>query len=306
MAEVTVATEELDWEAARTFLAVADAGGLDGAARRLGVHHSTVFRRLSQLESLLGAQLFEREGRHYRPSAAGQAFEPHARRCEDALFALQRAVLGSELVPAGTLRLTTLESLLPYVLPALTALEARCPDLLVELDATTSTRGLDRRQADMALRPSEAPPEDAVGRRIAGVAWAVYGPCASGRLSQSRLQYVGALAQMRAPQAADAALPRLPDGDSPARLRPESVSAMAGAIAQGFGLGPLPCYIGDVDARLRRVGEPQLLDRSGLWLLMHPDLRDSARIRAVIDLLVPSLMPHVARFEGRGEGQPRP
>ncbi|MDD9941085.1 MAG: LysR family transcriptional regulator [Myxococcales bacterium] len=156
---------QIDGEDVRTYLAIARAGSLNGAAHSLGMHHSTVYRRLERLEEALGTPLFEREGSRYQPTAAGEAFGVHARRVEDELFALQRAVLGNTLMPAGVLRLTTLESLLPWVLPALSTLEARCPDLTVELDAGTQTRSLDRRDADMALRPSESPPEDAVGRR---------------------------------------------------------------------------------------------------------------------------------------------
>lgn len=297
MDELTSA-DELDWEAARTFLAVKDAGTLDGAAKALGIHHSTVFRRLSRLETLVGTALFAREGRRYRVTAAGQAFEVHARRVEDQLFALQRAVLGSELMPTGVLRLTTLESLLPFVLPALAELEARCPDLIVELDATTETRELDRRDADMALRPSENPPDEAVGRRIASVAWALYRAPVSGRREPGALRYAGTIALMNGPRLSEAGLASLGLGEVSERLRARSVAAMAESVAGGFGTGALPCYIGDSDARLQRAGSATVPPSSALWLLMHPDLRDSARIRAVVELMRPSLELAAPLFAG--------
>ena len=286
---------QIDGEDVRTYLAIARAGSLNGAAHSLGMHHSTVYRRLERLEEALGTPLFEREGSRYQPTAAGEAFGVHARRVEDELFALQRAVLGNTLMPAGVLRLTTLESLLPWVLPALSTLEARCPDLTVELDAGTQTRSLDRRDADMALRPSESPPEDAVGRRIAPLAWAAYGPLGSGGRKLPWLSYVGPVGRLEGPRAVQEGSTKATAG----RLRPCSVAAMAAAIAQGFGRGALPCYLGDGDPKLHRIGPPQTPKRSALWLLLHPDLRDSARIRAVIDLLMPSLEPHVALFAGK-------
>ena len=287
---------ELSWEDARTFLAIARSRSLNGAARKLGVHHSTVFRRLTRLESLLGTPLFDRQGSRYTLTAAGEALQVHAERVEDELLAMQRAALGNELLPSGTLRLTTLESLLPWVLPALTTLQARCPQLRVELDATTETRELDRRDADVALRPSESPPGDAVGRRIAALAWAGYRAAAAKGDQHALVGYVGPLAALKGPRQALTALPRLP---APGRLSARTVAAMAEALAQGFGIGALPCYQGDSDPRLIRVGEPRSPGPSALWLLMHPDLRESARMRAIIDLLVPVLAPHAPLFAGQ-------
>lgn len=288
------------WEDVQTYLAVARAGSLSGAAQSLAVHHSTVFRRLERLERHVGAELFARSGRRYRPTPAGEAFEAHARRIEDEFFALERTLLGSDLMPSGTLRFTTLETLLPWVMPALRALQARCPDLTVELDATTQTRSLDRRDADMALRPSESPPEQALGRRIAALGWALYSPAHSHRQRSSQdplplLQYVGAIAQLEGPRAVSkgvasrAAVPR---------FQARSVAAMAEGIAAGVGRGALPCYIGDSDRRLARAGEAIVPEGSALWLLRHPDLRDSPRIRVLIDLIVPALEPHRALFSG--------
>jgi DNA-binding transcriptional LysR family regulator len=296
------AADDLSLEAVQTFLAVARTGSLAGAARALGVHHSTVFRRLSRLEQRVGAELFERDGSRYRPSGAGEAFARHARRVEDALYSLQRGVLGSDLMPRGELRFTTLETLLPFVVPALGALQARCPELTVELDATIQTRALDRREADMALRPSEAPPPEALGRRIAPLAWAVFAPQGWGPFPA--IAYAGALATQQGPQQALQATGAAADGRGDCvRLRARSVTAMHQLIGAGLGQGPLPSYVGDPDPRLRRVGAPVVPDGSFLWLLRHPELRDSARIRTLIDLLLPQLEPHLPLFAGE---KPRP
>ena len=300
---MNASTEELGWEDVRTYLAVARGGSLTAAAQALKVHHSTVFRRIERLEANVGAALFERQGRQHTPTAAGEALQRRAQRVEEEMVAVQRSGLGSELLPAGTLRLTTLDTLLPYVVPALETLQGQCPDLRIELDATDRTRALDRRDADMALRPSESPPADAVGRRVAPLAWAAYARVRRSPKQLSVLRYVGPLAGMQAPHAVTQALGG--GGGDSGRLRARTVAAMAQALESGLGRGALPCYVGDRNPRLRRLGMPVTPDGSALWLLRHPDLRDSARIKAVVERLLPALQPHIPLFKGERAGPAR-
>ena len=77
---------------------------------------------------------------------------------------------------------------------------------------------------------------------------------------------------------------------------------VAGVVSMREVLGPsgaqglLPCFVGDADPNLRRIGAPVAEHR--LWLLIHADLRRSARVRAVVDFLVPRLKAESERFEG--------
>ncbi|EGC99966.1 LysR family regulatory protein, partial [Burkholderia sp. TJI49] len=63
--------QRISWDDLRLVLAVAQAGSLAGAARRLGVSHATVFRRLAALEAGLRVRLFERTRTGYAPTPAG-------------------------------------------------------------------------------------------------------------------------------------------------------------------------------------------------------------------------------------------
>src|ERR1700676_3477988 len=73
-----------DWNEPRLVLAVLRAGSLTGAAKSLGIDHSTAFRRLNALEDKLGVRLFERiHGGAYTPTSAGERMAAAAERMED-------------------------------------------------------------------------------------------------------------------------------------------------------------------------------------------------------------------------------
>ncbi len=86
-----------DWDDLRYFLAVAKTGSLSGAARRLGVNHSTVFRRIGAFETQLGVRLFERLPSGYLLTQAGEAMQEGALRVEKEIASLSRKVTGQDL-----------------------------------------------------------------------------------------------------------------------------------------------------------------------------------------------------------------
>src|SRR5262249_28097134 len=100
-------TGQLAWEDLRTVLAVAQAGSLSGAARTLAVEHSTVFRRVADIEGQLGVQLFERTRSGYLVTAHGEALADAARVMEAAALAAERRVLGADARLSGTVRITS-------------------------------------------------------------------------------------------------------------------------------------------------------------------------------------------------------
>lgn len=289
---------EQNWDDLRIFLALARAGSLSGAARQLGLHHTTTYRRLLAMERQSSARLFDRSGGGYALTQAGETLLGHVVRIEEELFAASRALVGHDQNPSGTVRVTTVYSLLDVLLPCIESLQRECPALKVELDVSPLARDLVRREADVALRPSEDPPVHVVGRRIAKVAWAIF---RRAKLSKSRLErlpaldYGDGLAQVSAVQS----YRKLRLGMS--RLSVNSVPAMREAISRGHGFGPLPCYYAEGDSGLTRhhPGDfSELSSDSELWLLVHGDLRTSARVRAFIDHVAPRLIAQRALFEG--------
>lgn len=280
--------QSLAWDDYRFLLAIGRAGSLNGAAKRLGVSHPTVFRRINAIERRLGARLFERARDGYTPTPAGDEAIAVAAEIEARIGETERRLAGADARPSGRIRVTTVEPLLHGLLPPLLAKFRRDhPGIVIELYADNAVRDLGRREADVALRPGGQPPEGLVGRRLARIAAAVYRArnlrLRGGAVALDRADWVmpdGSLAHI-----AMAQWLRRQGYDQRAALRADSLLALREAAANAIGLAVLPCYLGDADRRLARVGAPIEGLGSDLWLLSHPDLRRNARIRAFSDAM---------------------
>jgi molybdate transport repressor ModE-like protein len=154
--------------------AIGESGTLTGAARRLGVDHSTAFRRLGAIETRLGVQLFERARDGYTPTLAGEAALVTATRILGDLGGLERRLAGEDMRPSGIVRVTTTDTLLELTGAVFGELRDEHPDIMIELVVANSFFTLTKRDADIALRPVDAAPESLVGRRLATVATAPY------------------------------------------------------------------------------------------------------------------------------------
>src|SRR5918998_4565559 len=167
--------QHLDWDDFKLVKIIAEANGLAGAADRLGVNHSTVFRRLGQLEEGLGVKLFERHRTGYALTAAGEEMAALAERMEEDVATFARKLAGQALAPAGELRITTNDTLLVHLLTPLFARFAKaCPDVRLDVVLANQALNLSKRDADVAVRATDSPPETLVGRRTATIAWAIY------------------------------------------------------------------------------------------------------------------------------------
>jgi DNA-binding transcriptional LysR family regulator len=293
-----------DWDDLRVFLAVARTGTLSGAARVLGVNHSTVFRRLAAFEQQLGVRLFDRLPTGYVRTLAGEEMMESAAAIEEQVAALERRVTGRDLELQGTLRVTTTDTIAMSFGPShITAFHAVYPGIVVELSALTERVSLSRRDADVAIRPTNTPPESVVGRRVARIAMAVY--CAASRLD---VPSFGSTAFWSAPWIdGDETLAHL----SGARwlganiapgatvFRGNALTVLHQACRAGLGLALLPCYLADGDGALQRVGAPVPDLAIDLWLLTHEDLRQTARVRAFLDFMAESIAADRDLIEGR-------
>ena len=289
-----------DWDDLRLFLAVARAGSLSGAARELGVNHSTVFRRMNGFEERLGVRLFERLPSGYVLTPAGEETREAALRIEDEVATLGRKVSGQDLRLSGTIRITTIDMLALGLLPRhLAAFRAAYPGIELEVHLTNAALDLGRREADVALRVGNEPPEALIGRRVGRLAFAVYGSseyCASRPdVPLKRHEWIG-LESEHAPLARRFAK-FLPDMKT--IFRANSIAASIAAAQAGIGLAVLPCGLADPDPGLRRVADLPDDFALDLWLLTHEDLRRTARIRAFMDFLAEAIASEAALLGGR-------
>jgi DNA-binding transcriptional LysR family regulator len=295
-----------DWNDLRSFLAIAREGSLLGAARTLGVNHSTVFRRLNALEADLGVRLFDRSARGYGLTVAGEHMLASAERVEDEILALERRLLGGDVRLSGTLRVTTTDTLVHgLLLPHLRAFQAAYPAIELELITGNAFFDLSKREADVALRPSRHPGDAMVGRKLAAIAVALYGSrdylAARGRPADEAGLAGHALitgdASLGHLSATRWLADRTPAGATV--LRCNSWLSQFAAARAGLGLAALPCFLGDGAVELVRVFPPEPSLAGELWLLTHGDLRRTARVRAFMETLARGLRGERARLEGR-------
>jgi DNA-binding transcriptional LysR family regulator len=285
-----------DWDDLRLFLAVARAGSLSGAARTLGVTHSTVFRRIGAFEARLGVRLFDRMPGGYALTAAGEEMRNSVLRIEEQIAALALKVTGQDQRPSGMIRITTTDLLAVGLLPRhIAVFRAEWPGIEIEVVVADTMLDLTRREADVALRIGNPVQETLVGRRVGRLAFAVYaasGPSARepgdsdwigygsahGPLSRSLARWWPQMRQV---------------------FRTNSIIAAHAAARAGMGLAALPCVLADCDPELVRAAslpEDFMLD---LWLLTHEDLRHTARVRIFLDFMAAALVADADLLEGR-------
>jgi DNA-binding transcriptional LysR family regulator len=296
--------DAIGWDDLRLVKAVADARSLPAAAAALGINHSTAFRRLRQIEETLGLTLFEKHRSGYALTAAGEEIAALAGRVEDDVSAVTRKLAGQEVAPSGELRIATNDSLLTHLLtPMLAAFRARYPEIRLDILVGNQSLNLAKRDADVAIRATDNPPETLVGRRTARIVWALYG-CAADYPSRQRpedlaaCEWVALGEQLGALKLVRWVAAHIP----PERLayRLNTVSGLAEAVEAGMGIGYLPCFIADARPALVRLGPPEPDFGTDLWLLTHPDLRHAPRVRALLDFLAAEIGKHRSFIEGGG------
>ncbi len=287
----------IDWSDLQFVLAVAERGSLAAAAKALAVNHTTVLRRVQAFEAIHGVRLFDRLPSGYALTAAGERALAAARSIAGVVQDLEGRIWGQDLRLEGLLRITTTDTIMASILPpVLAAFHKQHPAVQLELSIGTEIANLARRDADVALRVSSAPPETLIGRRICAVEMAIYS-AASEPAAEMEL---GALLRENwialSDGLGDTAVDRwLQDHVAEERVvfRTDTFMSMAQAAAAGIGLAALPTYLGDKVPGLKRASAVVgLKPTPDLWILSHKDLRRTARVRAFVDFAA-SALTHV-------------
>ncbi len=304
----------LDWETLRHALAVGNAGSIGGAARALGVNHTTVLRRLDALEQQLGTRLFERQRSGYQPTEAGLVLLEQARHMATRADEVERQVLGRDRELTGALRVTTAFVLMDHLLPQPLADFARAyPGIEVEVIenaflADLSSRSANpqhhgmRQEADVALRLSRHVADHLVGRELGMTQCRIYALRGAADLPQqvTRLDVLTRDTPWVAFERGASA--RVYDhwmrehlARAHVRVRVDIFNAMASMLRTGIGVGVLPTFMEHKHPELVAVSEPIPELAQPVWMLTHPDLRRTARVRAFMQFVGDALAQRLAR-----------
>jgi DNA-binding transcriptional LysR family regulator len=275
------------WDDVRVFLAVARAGSLSGAARNLGVGHVTVGRRIALFEKRLGVALLDRTPDGFTVTSAGDAILRQCMAMENAALDLERTAAGRDSLMAGSVRVTTTEALAHQVVaPAIAALRQAHPGLQIDLVVGVRSLDIARRDADLAVRLARPSAPDLVCRKLGEMGFTLYASKrylaragvpkrGQGLAGHDLITFTGAPAAI-SPFFLGESL----DGARIA-LRCDNPFIQRTAAANDVGIAELACFLGDSSPDLIRVWPHETPARRTVWLIMHEDMRRSARIKVV-------------------------
>lgn len=290
----------IDWDDVRFFLAVARSGSVRSAADRLKVNHTTVLRRISQLERRLGARLFEKTPAGYRLTSSGHDVLALAEEMELSSSRLEGLVWGRDEGIAGPLRVAMAQTIATHLLmPDLAEFCRRHPEIELTILSSEARVNLTNREADVALRvvlDREKLPLNLHGLQGPELRIGAY-------LSSSLLEQwsAGTLPHARWVAKGDDEAPDwVHSGDIPIAgvfRAPETATHLA-ALRQGLGMGLLPRFVGDAEPGLARA--PGTVDgtHGALWILSQGETRRTERVRLFIDFISQRLAEYAPRLLG--------
>ncbi len=297
-----------NWDDLRYFLAVARSGNVTAAAVALGVNHSTVSRRIGAFEKRLGVRLFDRMPTGYAMTPSAEAMLGDAQSVESDIVAMSRRLSAQDMRMSGTLRMTAPEGIVSIVLlPHIATFLKLHPGIEVEITATADIKSLNNREADLAIRATNQPPDGLMGRRLTGQGMATY--ASRSYLTERKLtlenimqkpesgfgghSWIGRIGGKNVP---DWIKNHYPDAHCAARF--DTIFTVYEAVKEGLGMAELPCRLGNADAGLIRIPPLVSVPYRDIWILYHRDMRHNARLRAFSDFLAEIIVAERSLFEG--------
>lgn len=278
--------EQLDWDQLRVFLACLRTGSLRGAAEALGVNHATVNRAIRALENNLGTRVFDRAARGLSLTQPGETLVEHAEEMERQSLIIRRKLGGLDSAPSGSVRVSIPPSLAQaFLAPILGKFGAAFPDINVEIIGTNQIVDLSRHEADVSIRVAHNVLDDVVGRRLVRYVDAAF----------ATPEYLAVHTGLAAGDSRGAHwigwtkdaswIAQTPFPDAPQRHLLPEISMQIEAAANNVGMIYIPAFLGDMDPRLVRIPGTVPVPGRSIWILLHGDLRKTARVRAFADFV---------------------
>lgn len=286
----------------KVFLAIAQAKGLKKAAYKLGIHHTSCARRIKALEGELGSRLFDRLPSGYVLTPIGEHLWKSAARIQEEFDAIECDLTGKDARLEGDICITMPNGLATHLLmPDIADFMALYPDVDVEINMTYAFRDLARREADVAIRHADNPPDSLAGKKVGRIYNSAY---ASEQYLETHdpLNDAASCHWLGWGDAANhlgwAEKKNYPD--IPVRGNMYSDVLQLSAIKADLGIASLPCYIGDKEIGIKRIPEARAVPGDWIWVLAHKDMMSNARVRAFMEFISASFDRHKDTLEGLG------
>ncbi len=279
----------MDWDDLKVLLALARKGSARGAAQELGVSNSTIGRRLDDMERDLGTHLFDRTPDGYRMTAAAEQLLPVAEHVEELVLGAERRVTGEDQLLEGSIRLTMPGVAgMGFMMRRLAAFAEQYPGIELQFVPSFDMLDLSRREADIAIRTMPAgvkPPEQLIGRYLCPMTASTYvhRDLLDPDLPEdvSHLSWIGQEpAGQRRDWLAHTAHPELP-----VRHAISNVGLQLDAIRARMGMAFMHCYAMHDYPEVVRVPGAPIVHVGDMWVLTHRDLRLSARMRVLREII---------------------
>jgi len=294
----------MNWDDIQFFLSVARSGSARVTAQSLGISHSTVSRRIENLESDLGTRLFDRDVSGYRLTTEGHAMIGFAEQAEDALVSAELHLQGRDTELSGDIRVTTPDIIANHILmPEVAQFTQKYRDINLEFNVSSNLFELLRGESDIALRIMEfgnPVPDPLIGRKLATLASCFY---ASDDYLQkhrpsdvdSSARWIGWGGQERYPKWVKTS----PYPDIPTQYLMDQAGLQLEAARAGVGMVMLPCFYADKAQGIRRLPNCEPAFNHEIWLLSHPDHREVSRQRKFREFIVDLFAQKQESFEGK-------
>jgi DNA-binding transcriptional LysR family regulator len=282
--------EPFGWDELRLFLAVARANGLAGAARQTAISAPTLGRRMTALEERLGRRLFDRKQTGYRLTDAGRELYAQALEMELTADAVER---WRDRNARRIVRVSAGSWTSRFLARHVDRLWRPGEPIGIELSTAHALVDILHRQADIGIR--NRAPDDArlAGRRIQDIANCAFR--ARTVASPDELPWIGVTGD--AAVTPTARWVRARDTDGPVLICSDA-RAVLDMVRAGAGRAVLPCFVGDSEAALIRIGGPIAELRGEQWLALNDQTRREPAVRTVIDRLATLLTDHRSLYEG--------
>jgi DNA-binding transcriptional LysR family regulator len=291
----------IDWDDVRYFLAAARGGSVRAAAARLRVNHSTVLRRIAQLEGRLGVQMFEKLPSGYRLTEAGEEVVELAEQMEASSNRLETRIFGRDQGIRGLLRVTLAPTLATHLLMPDFAEFARLhPDIEMEILPSGELANLTNREADVAIRvvyDRKTLPLNLHGLKGPELFGGVY--MSRDRLAAWRTGAADPVRWIVVSQNGISDWAR--EGEVHAAGVPFKTTdgeTQIAAVRQGLGMTILPCFVGDADPLLVRAPGTGLHMHGTLWLLTQGETRKTKRVRLFTEFVSRRLAAYAPLLAG--------